>query len=103
LVKASLFRKAIGENTMRQPEVAARLRELADELACEELNDLADEIARRPAGQRAPVSSAPMTEELRRRIREMKAANPTLSHAEIGRQLNVNPGRVSETLKGKRA
>ena len=97
------LREAIRENTMRLPEVASRLRELADELDCDELNDLADEIARRPAGQRAPISSAPMTDELRRRILDMKAANPSLSHAEIGRQFNVNPGRVSETLKGKRA
>ena len=88
---------------MRLPEVAERLRELAQDLGCEELNCLADEIARRPAGQRAPISSAPMTDELRREIREMKAANPALSHVEIGRRLNVNPGSVSETLKGKRA
>jgi transcriptional regulator with XRE-family HTH domain len=32
----------------------------------------------------------------------MKAAEPGLSQAEIGKRLNVNPGRVSETLKGKR-
>jgi hypothetical protein len=95
--------KAIGEKTMRLPEVATRLRELARDLGYEELNELADEIARRPAGQRAPITSAPMSDELRREIREMKEANPALSHAEIGRQLNVNPARVSETLKGKRA
>jgi hypothetical protein len=88
---------------MRLPEVATRLRELAEHLGCEELNDLADEIARRPAGQRAPISSAPMTDELRREIMAMKEANSDLSHAEIGRRLNVNPGRVSETLKGKRS
>lgn len=87
---------------MRLPEVASRLRELAHELNCDELNDLADEIARRPSGQRAPVTSAPMTDELRGQIRAMKAADPDLSHAEIGRRLNINPGRVSETLKGKR-
>lgn len=44
-----------------------------------------------------------MTEELREQIRAIKARNPTLSHAEIGRQLNINPGRVSETLRGKRS
>jgi hypothetical protein len=32
----------------------------------------------------------------------MKEADPDLSHAEIGRRLNLNPGRVSETLSGKR-
>jgi hypothetical protein len=44
-----------------------------------------------------------MTDELRREIMAMKEANSDLSHAEIGRRLNVNPGRVSETLKGKRS
>lgn len=88
---------------MRLPEVAVRLRELADELECEELNELADEISRRPSGPRAPRMSRPVTDALRDEIRQMKAENPHFSHAEIGRRLNVNPGRVSETLRGKRA
>jgi hypothetical protein len=33
----------------------------------------------------------------------MKAAEPDLSQAEIGRRFNINPGRVSEALRGKRA
>jgi hypothetical protein len=53
-----------GALSMRLPEVAARLRVLATDLNCDELRDLADEIARRPSGQRAPRSSTPMTEEL---------------------------------------
>lgn len=88
---------------MRLPEVASRLRELAEELDRGELNELADEIARRPSGHRAPRSSAPMTDELRDQIRAMKASDPDMSHAEIGRRLNINPGRVSETLRGKRS
>lgn len=88
---------------MRLPEVADRLRELGRELGCDELDGLADEIARRPGGQRVPVTSAPMTDALRDEVRAMKAADPDLSHAEIGRRLNVNPGRVSETLRGKRS
>ena len=87
---------------MRLPEVAARLRVLADELNCVELNQLAEEISRRPSGQRAARTSAPITDELREQIKAMKAAEPGLSQAEIGKRLNVNPGRVSETLKGKR-
>jgi hypothetical protein len=87
---------------MKLPEVADRLRELARDLGCDELNALADEIARRPSGERAPTTSAPMTDALRDEIRAMKAADPDLSQAEIGRRLNVNPGRVSETLRGKR-
>jgi hypothetical protein len=87
---------------LRLPEVATRLRELAAELNCSELSDLADEISRRPSGQRAARTSVPMTDSLRERIRTMKAAEPHLSKAEIGKRLNVNPGRVSEALKGKR-
>ena len=89
-------------DAMRLPDVATRLRELAQELDCEELNALASEIVRRPSGKRAPPSSAPMTDELRDEIRAIKKANPEISQADIGRALNINPGRVSETLKGKR-
>jgi hypothetical protein len=85
---------------MRLPEVASRLRELVIELGRDELNDLADEIGRRSPRQRAPTTSAPMTDALMAQIREMNIANPDLSQAEIGRRLNLNPGRVSETLGG---
>jgi hypothetical protein len=44
-----------------------------------------------------------MTEAVRAQIIAMKAAEPDLSHAEIGRRLSLNPGRVSETLRGKRS
>ena len=87
---------------MRLPEVASRLRELANELDSNELDDLADEIGRRSPRQRAPTTSAPMTDALKARIRALKAAEPDLSQAEIGRRLNLNPGRVSEALRGKR-
>jgi hypothetical protein len=43
-----------------------------------------------------------MTDELRAKIRATKKAKPDLSQAEIGKRFNVNPGRVSETLKDKR-
>ena len=87
---------------MRLPDVATRLRKLATDLGCGELNELANEIGRRPRGRRAPTTSVPMTDELRAKIRAMKRAEPHLSQAEIGRRLNVNPGRVSEALRGKR-
>jgi hypothetical protein len=93
---------ATEERYMRLPEVAKRLRELAMQLDCDELNGLADEIGRRPSGQRATRTSLPMTASLRDQIRAMKEAEPNLSQAEIGKRLNLNPERVSETLKGKR-
>jgi hypothetical protein len=87
---------------MRLPEVAKRLRELAAQLSCDELNELATEIGRRPSGERAARTSTPITDSLRDQIIAMKEADPNLSQAEIGKRLNLNPGRVSETLKGKR-
>jgi hypothetical protein len=90
-------------DAMKLPEVATRLRELAQELDCDELNALASEIARRPSGERAPPSSAPMTDELRDEIRAIKRAKPEISQEDIGRALNINPGMVSETLNGKRS
>jgi transcriptional regulator with XRE-family HTH domain len=33
----------------------------------------------------------------------MKEADPRLSQHEIARRLNLNPGRVSEVLRGKRS
>jgi hypothetical protein len=50
---------------MRLPEVASRLHELAIKLGCNELDELADEIGRRSPRQRAPITSAPMTDALR--------------------------------------
>jgi hypothetical protein len=63
-------------NAMRLLEVAARLRELALQFDCEELNVLAGEIARRPSGQRVPATSAPMTDALREKIRAIKKPTP---------------------------
>ncbi len=87
---------------MRLPEISNRLRELAIELHCDELDGLADEIGRRSSGQRAAATSVPITDSLRDQIRAMKEAEPGISQAEIGKRLNINPGRVSETLRGKR-
>jgi hypothetical protein len=88
---------------MRLPELATRLRELAIDIGCDELNDLADEIGRRSPRQRAPNTSIPITESLQAQIIAMKTAEPHLSQAEIGRRLNLNPGRVSEALRDKSA
>lgn len=87
---------------MRLPEIATRLRYLARELNCPELNRLAAEIKRRSPVSRAPASSVPASPELRDRIRAFKADNPHMSQAEIGARFGVNSGRVSEALAGFR-
>jgi len=43
-----------------------------------------------------------MTDKLRAKIRAIKEAEPDLPQAEIARRFDVNPGRVSEALRGKR-
>ncbi|WP_345820463.1 hypothetical protein ABC766_00205 [Methylobacterium fujisawaense] len=88
---------------MRIPEIADRLREVAAEQGLPELAGLADELRRRPAGPKPPTVSQPMSEDLAEAIRSLKAANPRLTQVEIARRCQVNQGRVSEVLKGKRA
>jgi predicted XRE-type DNA-binding protein len=44
-----------------------------------------------------------MTAELAEEIRDYAAANPGMSHQAIAEVFNVNHGRVSEAIKGKRA
>lgn len=87
---------------MRIPEIQNRLYELADKHGIYELVNLADALKRRPADKIAPATSTRMTDALRDRIRAMKQDCPALSQAEIARRLYINPGRVSETLRGKR-
>lgn len=93
---------------MKVPEVAARIREIADEIqaehpaVAEQLRELADELRRRPAGPRAPVTSTPTTPELQQEIREFAETHPGLSQQTIAEHFNVNHGRVSEAIHGKR-
>lgn len=92
---------------MRIPEIRDRLRELASELSCPELNLLASELSRRPVRRRAAPSSAPMTKEMRDAIRAYirayHVAHPDRPQADVARVFNVNPGRVSEALNGFRS
>jgi hypothetical protein len=49
-----------------------------------------------------PVSSVKLTPSVKQRIHDIKRENPKLSEQEIAVLVNVNAGRVSETLTGKR-
>jgi hypothetical protein len=88
---------------MRIPEVRARLVELADETGNDELRDLAAHLYRRPAVRRAMPRSRPMTPELEAEIRSYADRHPRATLAQIASAWDVNPGRVSEALGGKRA
>ncbi len=87
---------------MRIFEIQARLRQKAVSLNDPELNTLADELGRRKPEKRAPIASQKMTPVLASLIRIRAETFPDHSHADIGRHFNVNPGRVSEALRGKR-
>ena len=87
---------------MRIPEIADRLRELATVYEDPELDTLADELRRRPA-QRGSRSARSMSDQLADEIRAFRRQHPGVSQVEISRRFQVNQGRVSEVLKGKRA
>jgi hypothetical protein len=96
--------------TMKIPEVANRIREIAKQIqgVCPteavELLELVDELRRRPsAAPRARATSTPMTDELAQDIRDYAEDHPGMSHQDIAVEFNVNHGRVSEALSGKRA
>jgi isocitrate/isopropylmalate dehydrogenase len=96
---------------MKIPEVRAeiaminsRLMEINREMqdAIERLDALTKELVRRPPVNVAPRSSTRMTSALRQQIKAYATANPCKTHSDIGRMFNVNPGRVSEAVRGKR-
>ncbi|MCK1392809.1 hypothetical protein [Bradyrhizobium sp. 1] len=94
---------------MKIPEVATKMREIAGQIQGDypkeaaELLELTEELRRRSAaGPRAPATSTPMTPELAEEIREFAKDNPGMSHQDIGVVFNVNHGRVSEAIRGKR-
>jgi hypothetical protein len=86
---------------VRQPEIRAELVDWSIRLDCPRLAVLANMLKRRPS-DRYPANSNPSTPELRHHIRQMRSNNPRMSQAAIARAFNVNPGRVSEALKGWR-
>lgn len=87
---------------MRLPEIAARLRELAQVHNIPELCDLADQMRRRPPRRRGLPVSARMTPALAAAIRKAVDAEPHVPLHEIARRFRVNQGRVSEAVRGKR-
>lgn len=87
---------------MRVPEVADRLRVLAEGENLPELAALADHLRRRRPVRKAEPVSAKMTDELRDKIRAFAKANPSLPYAAIAQVHGVNIGRISEALRGFR-
>lgn len=82
-------------------KTVAMLAEQAMEIAIE-LDALKRELRHRSPISRAPRSSARVTPLLKAAIIQHHALYPMDSYATIGRAHNVNPGRVSEIIRGKR-
>lgn len=92
---------------MRLPEIAEQIKVTADDPRlpadiASTLRGLADEMRRRQNGPRRTPQAATMTAKLAAEIRDYHAQNRHLSQSAIARHFNVNPGRVSEALHGKR-
>ena len=86
------------------PEARARLSAIAESCPDAQLRrdilSVVNLMRRKPALRRAPNNSEPMTAELAEQIVTYATGNPDASIAEIGATYNVNPGRVSEALRG---
>jgi hypothetical protein len=65
------------------------------------INALMQETYRR-SYTRAPVKSKRITADVRASVRHMAANNPDMTHQDIAEAHNINIGRVSEILHGKR-
>lgn len=87
----------------RLNDLVLRQRELADEQQsiAREIESLIQHMYRR-SYNRAPVTSRRVTAEIHASVRTMAEDFPELSHQEIAEAHNINIGRVSEILHGKR-
>ena len=87
---------------MKIPEVREELHKIAKDFSIPRLHQLADELVRRPVARRAKPQSVRVTDKLEDSIRAFARRQPHLSYVEIARYYNVNPGRVSEAVSGRR-
>jgi hypothetical protein len=87
---------------MKIPEVREELHKIAKDFSIPRLHQLADELVRRSTVRRARPQSVRVTDELESSIRAFAKRQPQLSFVEIARYFNVNPGRVSEAIAGRR-
>lgn len=87
---------------MKIPEIRDELFKMAEDLKIPRLRELAEELWRRPVARRAPAESRYFTDDLADKIRAYAKQHPDHTYAAIGLAFNVNQGRVSEAIAGKR-
>lgn len=92
------------------PEIRELVRELTEEskvlaqrqtVIAQKISELMEETRRR-AYKRAPATSNRVTAAVRLSVRLMAAAHPEMSHQALAEAHDINIGRVSEILHGKR-
>ena len=91
-----------GVNRMNIPEIRERLKQISQERDIPEIAELAEQLRRRYHGRAARKVSETVTPELELRVRQLHVLFPDLAQHKIGELLNLNSGRVSEILRGKR-
>lgn len=89
---------------MRLPEVQAELIKVAKQITKlnRRIRELSSHIARRRPVKRAPVSSSKITREIIEGVKLLSTQHPDWTQTRIGKKFNINAGRVSEILRGKR-
>lgn len=93
------------------PEARVQIATLAKKLergqisnvhAANKLRDILPMLHRDPPVTRATRRDAPMSDKLAADIRHHAYTHPDWSQREVAEWFNVNPGRVSEALRGQR-
>lgn len=87
---------------MRIPEIQSELFMLAEQHKMPRLAELANELYRRRGRRNSPVISRKITDELEAQIKSYIRLHPSQSQMQVARHFNVNAGRISEIVRGKR-
>lgn len=90
------IRDLVGELTEESKALSRRQLEIA-----QKISELMEETRRR-SYKRAPVTSRRITPAVRVAVRAMHATFPEMSHQALAEAHDINIGRVSEILHGKR-
>ena len=91
----------MSDRDLSMADVRRMLRDMRRDFN-EKLDVIEARLRRRSPVRRAKVTSKRMTPALRDRIRAMAEAHPEMTMHEIAKALDVNQGRVSEVLAGRR-
>ena len=98
----------MSEPRMTIPEVRAALLEIADGMTsfapatATLIKELVEQMKRRKPVRKTRAKLPKLTDNMLRAIRDYAGLHPDESQVEIALAIGTGPGRVSETLAGKR-